>query len=86
MTTTNVLKREMRVALSKRAQPVWFRVVKWVIVIALTVMFWRSAYFWFLLLVAFGVSLTLHFIWRWKTKGWTQPWRGWNDVETANRE
>jgi hypothetical protein len=30
--------------------------------------------------------LTLHFIWRWKTKGWTQPWGGWNDLEAGNKE
>jgi hypothetical protein len=42
-----MLKREMRVAFSRKAQPIWFRVVKW------------------------------------KTKGWTQPWGGWNDLDAG---
>ena len=40
----------------------------------------------FLGIVALVFSLALHFFWRWKTKGWTQPWGGWDDVDTANRE
>jgi hypothetical protein len=80
------LKREMRVALSRRAQPVWFRVLKWVIIVGVTILFWRQPRFWLWMLVALCLSLTLHFVWRWKTKGWTQPWGGWNDLETADKD
>lgn len=81
----NALRREVRVALSRRAQPIWFRVVKWIVAIAVSVWLWRSPYFWWWIGSALALSLTLHFIWRWKTKGWTQPWRGWDDVD-AGRE
>ena len=86
MSTTNVLKREMRVAFSKRAQPIWFRMLKWAIAIGVTAMLWRSEYFWFWILGALALSLTLHFVWRWKTKGWTQPWFGWNDLEAPDKD
>jgi hypothetical protein len=80
------VRREVRVALSRRAQPIWFRILKWVILIVVGVMLWRTPYFWFCLLGALVLSLTLHFTWRWKTKGWTQPWGGWDDVETADKD
>jgi hypothetical protein len=86
MSAGNALKREMRVAFSRRAQPVWFRVVKWVILIGAIVMFRRAPYFWAWMLAALALALTVHFIWRWKTKAWTQPWGGWNDLEAANRD
>ena len=82
----STLQREVRVALSRRGQPVWFRILKWAILIALGVVFWRSALFWICLAAAFVLGLALHLFWRWKTKGWTQPWGGWNDVDTANQE
>jgi hypothetical protein len=77
------LKRELRVALSPRAQPVWFRVLKWTIILGLAAKYWREPYFWAWMTGALGLALTLHFVWRWKTRGWTQPWRGWNDVEAG---
>jgi hypothetical protein len=80
------LRREMRVALSRRAQPVWFRVLKWVIAFGVSVFLWRGAYFWFWIIGALALGLTVHFIWRWKTKSWTQPWGGWNDLEAADEE
>jgi len=76
----------MRVALSRRAQPVWFRVLKWVIAVGVSVLLWRGAYFWFWILGALVVGLTVHLFWRWKTKGWTQPWGGWDDLETADKD
>jgi hypothetical protein len=83
MSSASVLKREAKVAFSKRAQPVWFRVVKWVVFVAAIVLIWRSPYFWLWIGGALALSLTLHLVWRWKTKGWTQPWGGWNDVEAG---
>ena len=80
------LRREVRVALSRKAQPVWFRVLKWIVIIVLAVYFWASPHFWLYVAIALVFALALHFFWRWKTKGWTRPWGGWNDVETANRE
>jgi hypothetical protein len=80
------LRREARVAFSRRAQPVWFRVVKWTVIVAVSVLLWRGPYFWFWILGGLGVGLTLHFIWRWKTRGWTQPWGGWDDLEAGGKD
>ncbi len=76
----------MRVALSRKAQPVWFRALKWAVLIAVTARWWRHPYFWRWMLGAFGLALTLHLIWRWKTKKWTRAWGGWDDLDTANRD
>jgi hypothetical protein len=86
MSIRETLKREARVALSLRAQPLWFRVLKWVIAIGVGTLLWRTPYFWWVFAGALCLSLTLHSFWRWKTKGWTQPWGGWSDVETAARK
>ena len=86
MPAGKALKREMRVAFSVRAQPVWFRGLKWVIAVGISVLLWRTLYFWWWILGALGLGLTVHFIWRWKTKGWTQPWGGWDDLESANKD
>ena len=86
MSARQGLKREMRVAFSRRAQPVWFRILKWVILIGASVRFWRHPYFWRWILGALVVSVTLHLVWRWKTKGWTERWGGWDDVETAGKD
>ena len=86
MSVGTVLKREIRVALSRRAQAVWFRVLKWVIALGVGVLFWGQPYFWLWILAALSLALTVHFIWRWKTKGWTQPWGGWDDLEAADKD
>jgi hypothetical protein len=83
MSTASTLKREVRVALSLRAQPLWFRVLKWAIAIGVGVTLWRTPYFWWVFVGALCLSLTLHLIWRWKTKRWTQPWGGWDDLEAG---
>ncbi len=80
-----LISREVRVALSKRAQPIWFRVLKWVVFLAVSAILWNTGYLGWGLIGALILSLTVHFVWRWQTKGWTQPWGGWNDVEAAQR-
>ena len=83
MTMRTTLRREARVALSVKAQPVWFRIVKWIVLLGLGALLWRSAFFWWLLLGALMFGIGVHSIWRWKTKAWTQPWGGWNDIEAG---
>jgi hypothetical protein len=70
---------ELRVALSRMAQPVWFRVLKWTIAIGVGTYLWRGPYFWGWLGGALGLGVTVHLVWRSKTKVWTQAWGGWND-------
>jgi hypothetical protein len=80
---TNAIRRELRVAFSGRAQPVWFRVAKWIVAVGISVLLWRRPSFWLWILGALSLGLTVHFVWRWKTKGWTRPWGGWDDIEAA---
>ncbi|MEO8071152.1 MAG: hypothetical protein ABI652_07100 [Acidobacteriota bacterium] len=75
--------REFRVALSRTAQPAWFRVVKWVVIVAAVTYFWRARDFWWWLAGLFAGAIALHLVWRAKTQVWTRPWGGWNDIEAA---
>lgn len=84
MPAGDLIRREVRVATSLRAQPKWFRIVKWVVIITVSVSLWRTPYFWGWLLGGLAIALTLHGFWRWKTRGWTQPWGGWDDMEAAD--
>jgi hypothetical protein len=83
MSARSTVKREMRVAFSRRGQPVWFRILKWAVLVAVGWLLWRSPYFWWWIAGFFALGLTIHFIWRWKTKRWTRPWFFWDDVEAA---
>lgn len=78
------LRREFRVAFSKHAQPVWFRVIKWAMLITLNAMFWHEPNFWWCLLAVSLSGLVLHFFYRWKTIAWTRPWGGWNDLAAGH--
>ena len=74
------LRREVRVAFSRHAQPVWFRVVKWtIIVVTLTKWYDRPAYWWSVLALLVP-SLALHMLYRHKTRTWTRAWGGWDDL------
>jgi hypothetical protein len=75
----NAVKRELAVAFSRRAQPIWFRIAKWTVLIVVVVLFRTWVYFWpcFGLIAALGVIA--HFFYRWKTHRWTRAWGGWND-------
>ena len=86
MTVAETLRREKRVALSLKAQPVWFRVAKWIVLLGVGALLWGRPYFWYVIVGALLLGVGLHLVWRWKTRGWTRPWGGWDDVETANRE
>jgi hypothetical protein len=74
------IKRELRVAFSPRAQPWWFRLIKWIVIITVTARYRQR--WWFRYLSAFSLiaALSLHLFYRWKTQGWRRPWGGWDDV------
>ena len=69
--------------MSKRAQPVWFRMLKWAVALVVIITMWRSPYFWWWIAGGLAIGLTVHLIWRWKTKAWTQPWLGWDDLDAG---
>jgi hypothetical protein len=78
-----LIRRELRVMFSRRTQPIPLRVAKWVVFLAVARRLHGTRWFraW-----AFGlpaVGLGAHFFYRYMTRGWTEPWGGWNDVEAA---
>ena len=77
------IERELRVAFSRRAQPMWFRIAKWLVFLGLSAVLLRTGHLRQGLLGATLASLGVHLLWRWKTQGWTRPWGGWTDVEAA---
>jgi hypothetical protein len=77
---------ELRVALSPRAQPIWFRALKWTVIVSLVIYFWGASHFWWWVAGAAAVAASLHLLWRSKTKRWTQPWRGWNDLAATRSD
>ena len=74
------VRRELRGMFSRRTQPIPLRVAKWAVFLAVarglrgTRWFGASAFG----LPAVGVGA--HFFYRHMTRGWTEPWGGWNDV------
>ena len=78
------IERELQVAFSRYAQPVWFRVAKWVIFLAVSRRLYGTR--WFRSWISGGAlaGLTVHFVYRWKTRGWTEPWGGWADIRLLN--
>jgi uncharacterized membrane protein len=75
---SRALHREFEVAFSKHAQPVWFRVVKYIVIGVFVYFFWNRAWFWPVVLVFLGLSLALHFWYRYKTAGWRKSYGGWD--------
>jgi hypothetical protein len=71
---------ELRVALSRNAQPVWFRVVKWTLIITAFVSYREAPNFWWWFAGVACLAVGVHLLWRTKTRRWTRPWGGWNDV------
>jgi hypothetical protein len=74
------IRREIRIALSRRAQPLWFRALKWVVILTLIALFWGRAWFWWAMLGAVAVAVAAHLLYRHKTYAWTRPWGGWDDL------
>ena len=83
MSVRHALMRELRVAVSRKAQPMGFRVLKWAIAIGLVAYFRRAPHVWWWVAGALALGLIVHLVWRTKTKGWTQPWGGWNDLDAT---
>jgi hypothetical protein len=74
------LRRELRVAFSRRAQPVWFRVGKWLLLLGSAARWHDHPAFWPALAALTLLAFLGHLFYRWKTRGWTRPWGGWADL------
>ena len=77
MPLSPVIRRELEVAFSKRSQPVWFRIVKYIIIAVLVYLLWGSRWFWIVFGILFVLSLMLHFWYRYKTDGWRKSYGMW---------
>ena len=79
-TFNTALRREFRVAFSRHAQPVWFRIVKWTCILIGVALFYDRAWFWWALAGLAIAGCFMHLIYRSKTKVWTRAWGGWDDL------
>ncbi|MBX7153026.1 hypothetical protein K1X84_15470 [bacterium] len=77
MPLSQTIKRELKVAFSKHSQPVWFRIVKYIVLSVLIYFLWGTDTLWIVLSVLFVLSLCLHSWYRYKTKSWTQSYGMW---------
>jgi hypothetical protein len=81
-----LLKREAKVAFSRRVQPIWFRISKWIVFLTLIYRARTRPILRRWIKVLFLAGLGLHLFYRAKTKGWTQPWGGWDDLAAVPQD
>jgi len=86
MPLNKTIKRELEVAFSKQSQPVWFRILKYILLACLLYFFWGTRLLWIILLVLFIASLLLHFWYRYKTHGWTKTYGMWKHDKNKTDE
>jgi hypothetical protein len=87
MPLNKIIKRELEVAFSKHSQPVWFRILKYILLGFFLYFFWESKMLWIILLVVFIPGLLLHFWYRYKTQGWTKSYGLWkHDKGESNKK
>jgi hypothetical protein len=77
MRLNEIIKRELEVAFSKQSQPAWFRISKYILLVAVLYFLWGSKWLWTIVLSMLGVALLLHFWYRYKTNGWTKSYGMW---------
>jgi len=70
MSFNKIIKREIEVAFSKHAQPIWFRIFKYILLGLIIYLFWGTRLLWIILFVLFVLAMLLHFWYRYKTNGW----------------
>jgi cobalamin synthase len=74
MALGKTIKRELEVAFSKHSQPIWFRILKYILLGIILFFFWGTKLLWIILLIAFVFAMFLHFWYRHKTHGWTKSY------------
>jgi hypothetical protein len=77
MALNKTIKRELEVAFSKHSQPIWFRVLKYILLGCILFFFWGTNLLWIILLISFAFAMLLHFWYRYKTQGWTKSYGLW---------
>jgi hypothetical protein len=81
---SELLKRELRVAFSPRAQPIYFRIAKYVLLFYLVRRYYGTRHFWLWVGGACAGGTALHFLYRFKTRCWTEAWGGWDDLQATD--
>lgn len=74
------LRREARVAFSLKTQPLWFRVLKWAILLPVCVRYHDAEWFWPVVVGTFVLAVSVHLLYRFQTHTWTRAWGGWSDL------
>jgi len=64
MTLNKIVKRELEVAFSRKTQPIWMRIIKYILILALGYFLWRTHWFWITFTSLLFVSLCVHFFYR----------------------
>lgn len=77
MSINKTIKRELEVAFAKNPQPVWLRILKYVLLIGLIYFLWKTKWLWLTIAGLIALALVIHFWYRHKTKGWTRSFGGW---------
>ena len=85
MPFNKTIRREIEVAFAKHAQPVWIRVLKYLILCIIIYLFWGTKWLWIILISLFGLSLLVHFWYRYKTNGWTKSYGKWDYEKNKSR-
>jgi hypothetical protein len=86
MSFRTTIQRELEVAFSKDAQPVWFRIVKYILLGGLFYFLWGTRLLWIILLSLLVVGASLHFWFRRKTHGWTKSYGLWKQKNNTDVE
>lgn len=77
MSLNKTIKRELKVAFSKKTQSVRFRIVKYAMLAVLIYFLWGTGWLWPVLVGLFIISFCIHLFYRYKTHGWTKSFGGW---------
>lgn len=84
MRIPEIIRRELEIVFAKDAQPVWFRIAKYLLLALLIYLFWGSKIIWIIILTIVTFSLMVHFWFRYKTNGWTTSYGPWK-MDKAKR-
>ena len=77
MAWRKIIKRELEVAFAKDAQPVWMRIVKYILLAGLIYFLWGTKWLWPILSFLFVTSIAVHLWYRYQTNGWTKDYGAW---------
>ncbi|WP_460915420.1 hypothetical protein [Spirosoma areae] len=86
MSYRQIITRELEVAFSRNAQPIWFRLAKYLVLGVLLYVYWNTSTLWLWLGISTVAGLILHIWYRYQTKGWTRSYGGWNYEKNKPRQ